>query len=470
MSRGKRWIACLVLLAALLLLIVAFRDSRTTALDRLAAGDYSVLDDAETMRNLETVFAQTGDKIEWIYRDMNDNTAEALPAETVWPYYVEEKVYSVEEEGVSVEIFYPALHGFEDKETEQKVNQLIAEDCLRLIPDEINEEPREDRLVCAYLDYEIKFMNYNLVSIFYKGMNGCMIPGAGPDATAMATTINLETAEVVALSDFITDFEELHSLLLADRFTHITLWDGSAGGSSISWEYGGLLEEYLLAGLKDSDEEYDCIEWYTDGINLVVVSVQNYYNEYAASIEELRYLITDEFYEQLVEKTDVSMVESTEWYELYELDDWDRCIYVIKNADGEFIFGEMAYRCPIITLYDGRYLEVRVGAGTGVWWCRYIDLQREIVSEDYIGAFYAEDGIVGWVDVKEDGDRTLRIENVFAPDEYSYDIAVDFAPEEAYLVESTCLLEISEVEDGRVKIVYIDGNGDETEGWFTLVE
>lgn len=398
----------------------------------------------------------------------DDENVESLPDETIWPYYAEEKVYVVEEEGVSIEIFYPALHGFEDKETEQKVNQLIAEDCLRLIPDEVNEEPSEGRVVCAYLDYEIKFMNYNMVSIYYEGLTGCTTPGSGLEASAMATTVNLETKEVVLLSDFITDFEELHSLLMADFFTHITPWDGSTGVSSVSWEYGGLLEEYLLAGLKDSDEEYDCIEWYTDGKNLVIVSVLNHYNEYAASIESLQYLMTEEFYGQLTEETDVSLVKFTEWYELYELDNWDRCIYVIKNADGEFVFSEMVYRCPIITLYDERYLEVRVGAGTGVWWCRYIDMRNETVSEDYQCAFHAEGGVVGWVDVKENGDRTLRLENVFSPDKYSWDIDVDFAPEEIMLVESSCLREILRIEDNKVEISYINSEGIETKGWFPV--
>ncbi len=218
-----------------------------------------------------------------------------------WPYWVEEKVYAVEHNNVSIEFFFPALHGFEDAQKEEKINLLIENECKRLIPNTLEVEQQENEIVCTYLDYEIKFMNHNVVSIFYKGMNGCMVSGHGLDAAAMATTINLETMEVITLSDIITDFDELHSLLLQDHFDNITVWEGKTGANTIIREYGGLLEEWLLEALKSISEENSCIEWYTDGENIVIVSVLSDYNEYSASIDSLQELIKEEFQVKLIE-------------------------------------------------------------------------------------------------------------------------------------------------------------------------
>lgn len=233
-----------------------------------------------------------------------ENIEEKEYEEIVMPFLVEEKVYIVEDTGVYIEIFYPALHGFGDAEQEKQINLLIESECKRIIPNEIEEEPWENRIVCAFLDYEIKFMNNNMVSILYEGMNGCMLPGSGLDAVAMATTINFETMEEVTLSDFIADLQELNVLLLSDHFKNISLWEGTPGIDKISKEYSGELEERLLESLKSNCGEYRYIEWYVDGANLVIVSTLgglNDYNEYSASIESIRYLLSEEFYLKLVE-------------------------------------------------------------------------------------------------------------------------------------------------------------------------
>ncbi len=231
-----------------------------------------------------------------------DYSTVANPEPTVWPYDVEEKVYEVNDTGISIEIFYPALHGFADAEKEEQINLLIENDIKRIIPDEVNEEPREDRIVCAYMDYEIKFMNENMISILYKGMNGCMALAQGLNAATMATTIDLETMEVMTLSDAVADLDELQALLLADTFENISLWEGEPGIDTISGEYIGKYQDRLLDALKDNTGGYHYIEWYIDGKNLIIVSLLgglDDYNEYAASIESVEEILAEEFCEKL---------------------------------------------------------------------------------------------------------------------------------------------------------------------------
>lgn len=216
-------------------------------------------------------------------------------------YEIDEKEYLYFEDDahLHVAICYPQLHGFDDIEKEKKVNQLIEKEAKRMIPQDlvddfssdsslVNEYP--DYIMGLYLLYEIKYMNDDIVSIFYEGLRGRIDSGYRPKLMAMATTIDLETVEVVTLTDIITDMEQLCKLLAKDQFENISVWDDELSTTKVSEEYGSW-EELLEALL--GTHEYRNIEWYTDGDNLVIVTLDYYYEEYSADID---------FYPELVDK------------------------------------------------------------------------------------------------------------------------------------------------------------------------
>lgn len=216
------------------------------------------------------------------------------------------KIYEQKEDGLDIEIFYPQLQGMEDAEKEERINQLIEVEAQRLIPKRrgFSEECIEDGYVmCVFLDYEIQFLNSNIISILYKGMNGCIVKGL--DGAVMATTIDLNTEEIIKLSDIITDMEKLCCWLLSDRFQGITLWEGVASNSLLSEEYKNERKVWLMDALNGISEEHAYIEWYTDGMNLVIVSTSPYgmedYNEYAASLESVQNVISQVFLKKLSE-------------------------------------------------------------------------------------------------------------------------------------------------------------------------
>lgn len=221
------------------------------------------------------------------------------------------KLYEQKGDGFDIEIFYPQLQGMEDAEKEKRINQLIAVEAQRLIPEqrEFSEECIKDGYVmCVFLDYEIEFLNSNIISILYKGMNGCMVKGL--DGAVMATTIDIKMEEVIKLSDIVIDMEKLHYWLLSDQFQGITLWEGVASNSLLSEEYKDERKVWLLDALNGVSKEHAYIEWYTDGMNLIIVSTSPYgmedYNEYAARLEYVQDVISQVFLKKLCESFKLS--------------------------------------------------------------------------------------------------------------------------------------------------------------------
>lgn len=155
--------------------------------------------------------------------------------------------------------------------------------------------------MCVYLDYEIKFLNDNIISILYKGMDGCMVKGL--DGAAMTTTIDLQTEKIIEIHDIVTDVGKMFSLLMRDQFQSITLWEGVAGSDLISEEFEDERGTWLMDSLQGDSKEHSCIGWYTDGKNLVIVSTSPLggedYNEYAASLNALQGVISEEFLDKL---------------------------------------------------------------------------------------------------------------------------------------------------------------------------
>ena len=155
-----------------------------------------------------------------------------------------------------------------------------------------------------------------------------------------------------------------------------------------------------------------------------------------------------------------TVVEAEKYYSVYLLTD-GRYLYEIYNREGVVINREVLYAWPDITIYDSHYVEVRWGAGTGVWCCIYYDLEKCFMAGSFICSHYVKDGIVAMVAVREDGERFLHLFNPFSYSEYIQDVDVRLAPESIRVNEADCIIEISAEKDGSVRIVYVDETGEE---------
>ncbi len=209
-------------------------------------------------------------------------------------FTVSQKMYTNYNGHNNITIYFPQLSGMRDKEKEFKINVLIEEDIKKIL----SQSPlyAESNLF-LYLNYEVELLSKNIISIVYRGSEGAAVNNHSQiPCIFMATTINFEKEAVLSLNDFITDFDELSRLLLADKFKNISTWDEERRAQKISWSYEGEKEKLLLEQLinaKDFDLAHHYIEWYTDGKNLIIVAIEpySYYTEYAIDFKEIKNIV-----------------------------------------------------------------------------------------------------------------------------------------------------------------------------------
>lgn len=163
-----------------------------------------------------------------------------------------------------------------------------------------------------------------------------------------------------------------------------------------------------------------------------------------------------------------SLLVETENYTVYQLED-GQYRYEIGIGDS-VIYRDILYKEPQITLYEEKYLEVRWGAGTGVWFCKYFDLESCFATEEIMCAHYLNDGVVALVEEAEDGERILRLYNPFSNSEYDERITIDFASENQIVNAADCLQSISLEQDGSIKVTYWNQLGEVTETTIAITD
>ena len=146
------------------------------------------------------------------------------------------KEYRNQRRNNDIQVCYPQIQGLDDEGKEKRINYQIRKDATRLVSGELY---KNDNL-WHNLDYEIKLVNGEIISILYEGFSGVNIgyPGAGhrTEPEILATTVDIESGKRLKLSDIITDFDTLAELLVEDKFEGITKWEGVA--STFSQDYG----------------------------------------------------------------------------------------------------------------------------------------------------------------------------------------------------------------------------------------
>lgn len=190
-------------------------------------------------------------------------------------------------------INYPQLSGMNDKEKEKRLNAMIEKDAMKVLEQGALDYPEYQGRFSVSLDYDIKDMNDQIISILYKGCFVPVGPGKGIPAVAMATTIDMEEERILTLENAVADYDLLYDLLMEDKFENITKWDGVAGQYKVSKEYEHKLST-LLEDLNGDDRD---IEWYIDNEHFVIVILNGMadYNEYAISLQDARGFLQKKF-------------------------------------------------------------------------------------------------------------------------------------------------------------------------------
>lgn len=194
-------------------------------------------------------------------------------------------------------INYPQLSGMDDEEKEKRINAMIEKDAMKILEQGALEYPEYQERFSVSLDYDIKYLNDQTISILYKGCFVPLGPGKGIPAVAMATTIDMEEESILTLGNAVADYDLLYDLLMEDKFENITKWDGVAGQYKVSKEY-----EYKLSTLlEDLNGDDGDIEWYIDGEYFVIIILNGMtdYNEYAISLQNAKGFLQKKFLKRI---------------------------------------------------------------------------------------------------------------------------------------------------------------------------
>lgn len=221
-----------------------------------------------------------------------------LLSENEYSFQMEKQVYSLnpdQDVNADIEISYPQLTGYVDEKKQESINKLILADLEKVVEaglDDIGEE------LALELEYEVKLINENMISIFYHGVYGEVGYKNGFEPIAICTNIDLTKGKIISLDEVVADFDELRRLLLSDVFENISVWDGIKGTDKISREYSGNKEK-LLTNLQNDRFDFSnhYIEWYITDDSFVVVSLySSVYQEYSQCISNLEGIFSDYFY------------------------------------------------------------------------------------------------------------------------------------------------------------------------------
>ena len=164
--------------------------------------------------------------------------------------YVEKKNYCDQSGRKDINIFYPQIHEIEDGGREECINTIIKEDALKQVREDLSYD------LVHGLDYEVKFLDRELISIVYEGYYGAC--GERLPPTAFATDIDIREGKLLKLKDVVTDLGILGEMLLEDRFENVTMWDGMKGDATVSGSYSRRKDDLfvlLQAGGMGHDRE-----------------------------------------------------------------------------------------------------------------------------------------------------------------------------------------------------------------------
>lgn len=186
-----------------------------------------------------------------------------------------------------IEVNYPEFHGLSNGQ-DTVVNLLIRDDICGLVRQNKNSMYEAYNLL-LYLDYEVKHLNHEFISIYYSGTWGALNSGRGYHDYFHAINIDIKHAKIVTKNDIFNNKTEIFKMLMQDKFDSITTTDGIKGAYPFSFFVNEI-------GWVDPDQGLDppAFEYYIDGDNLVIAYAEGDSHEYSIAIDKVsKYLNED---------------------------------------------------------------------------------------------------------------------------------------------------------------------------------
>lgn len=132
-------------------------------------------------------------------------------------YEVTSDLYTLKDDNNDIEIEYPVLQVLDDKDLENKINNLIIEEALKVI----DNYDYEDR---GHLDLEISYQialeNPFLMSIQYEGL-AYIEKSAHPNKLFYTRNVDLVTGDILKLFDFVSIEDDFINLFIDGAFDYV---------------------------------------------------------------------------------------------------------------------------------------------------------------------------------------------------------------------------------------------------------
>lgn len=186
-----------------------------------------------------------------------------------------------------IEVNYPEFHGLSNGQ-DTVVNILIRDDICGLVRQD-KKSMYEAYNLLLHLDYEVKHLNNEFISIYYSGTWGALNSGRGYHDYFHAINIDIKQAKIVTKNDIFNNKTEIFKMLMQDKFDSITTTDGIKGAYPFSFFVNEI-------GWVDPDKGLDppAFEYYIDGDNLVIAYTDGDSHEYSIAIDKVdKYLNED---------------------------------------------------------------------------------------------------------------------------------------------------------------------------------
>lgn len=187
-----------------------------------------------------------------------------------------------------IEVNYPEFNGLNNGQ-DAVVNALIKDNIYETVS-RLRDSMYEGYHLFMSLDFEVKHLSDNFISICYTGWKGALTAGRGYTDCLYTLNIDVKQGKIVSKDDIFSNKKQIYELLTNNKFESITTIDGVKGGYPFSFFANEI--DFI-----DSKEGIDSpnFKYYINGNNLVIVfSESNGYHEYSIEINKVKKYINED--------------------------------------------------------------------------------------------------------------------------------------------------------------------------------
>lgn len=197
-------------------------------------------------------------------------------------------------------IEYPQISGLKGIK-DIFVNKLIKNEIYQLVERSESSMNKHYALI-LYLNYEIKYLSNDFISIVYKGSWGARFnAGRGYANRLYSINIDVNQNKILNVSDVIKNGDAVYDILAQDKFESINTIEGIKGNYKFSSKHDHIQQGEIKKELNSKNKSADpYLDWYISDNNLVFAIGEPWsYYEYSISINEIKEFLYPDFYEKM---------------------------------------------------------------------------------------------------------------------------------------------------------------------------